>query len=318
MTIVPTSDMASHLIVGGLSQDGRLLADLLPSSDRVILTSRSYSAHTVTNKNSEVVKLNPLNGLEVVSLLHSLRPTYVYHLSAQSSVGLSFRNPQDTFDSNLISFLNLLESIVHTGQRPTVFFPASTDMYGNIPSCRINESTPCLPVSPYGISKHSALQLARMYSSRYSIPILSGILSNHESPYRSPYFVTHKLIRTAYQAKQDPRTRVAFGNLDIIRDWGWAAQYMQIVSELLMSGTTGEFLIATGRSVSLRYLAEYAFSQLGLDYRDHITEDPGLVRPTEINSIYCDNSKLLNHLPGTSLHTAEFVIEQLLHHYTPT
>ena len=318
MTIVLTNGMATHLIVGGLSQDGRLLAEILPSSDRVILTSRSYSSQSLPNCKGEVVKLNPLNGLEIASLIDSLQPSHVYHLSAQSSVGLSFRNPQDTFDSNLISFLNLLESLVLTGQRPMVFFPASTDMYGNISSGRINETTPCFPVSPYGISKHSAMQLAHMYSSRYSIPILSGILSNHESPFRSPYFVTHKLIRTAYHAKHDPNTNVLFGNLDIIRDWGWAAQYMQVISDLLISGTTGEYLIATGTSVSLRTLAEYAFSKLGLDYRNHISEDPSLVRPSEINSIYCDNSKLLKRMPGLNFHTAEFVIDQLLNHYIST
>jgi GDPmannose 4,6-dehydratase len=219
------------------------------------------------------------------SVLNSLmrsEPDEVYFLSGQSSVGLSFDQPAETMESLALGVLNLLEAVRFIGRPIRVYNASSSECFGDVGQQRATEETPFRPRSPYGVAKASAHWLVTNYREAYGLFACNGILFNHESPLRPSRFVTRKIVSTACRIAGGASEKLMLGRLDIVRDWGWAPEYVEAMWRMLQTETPDDFVIATGHSCSLADFVSLAFESVGLDWRDFVVSDPLLFRPLDI------------------------------------
>ncbi len=292
------------LICGVGGQDGAYLARLLLNKGyEVIGTSRDAMASSF----SSLRQLGILDQVKTVSMavndfrsvLHTLKqhaPDEVYNLSGQTSVGLSFEQPVETMESIAGGTLNLLEAIRFM-EHPIRFYNAgSSECFGDTGDIPANESTPFHPRSPYAVAKASAHWLVSNYREAYGLFACTGILFNHESPLRPTRFVTQKIVRTAAEIAQGSNIKLRLGNIAIQRDWGWAPDYVAAMWRMLNADQPDDYVIATGRTVSLAYFTEKVFQHYGLNWKDHVEVDNSLLRPTDILVGRADPSKARTHL----------------------
>jgi GDPmannose 4,6-dehydratase len=283
--------MTSTALICGISgQDGTYLAKLLIDRGyKVIGTSRDAQMGVFANltqigiKNHvELVSMASNDFRSVLQVLSRYEPDEVYHLGGQSSVGLSFEQPVETLESISISTLNLLEAIRFLGGRIRFYSAGSSECFGAHGESRADEATPFRPRSPYAVAKAAAFWQVANYREAYGLYACSGILFNHESPLRPERFVTQKIVRAACRIAAGSKEILKLGNLDIHRDWGWAPEYVDAMSLMLKQVNAQDFVIATGESNSLTEFVAEAFNCLGLDWRDHVTSNPDLMRPTDL------------------------------------
>jgi GDPmannose 4,6-dehydratase len=228
-------------------------------------------------------------------LLRALAPDEVYHLAAQSYVAESFAEPYATLDANVVGTLNVLNAARDCGRDARVYFAGSSEMFGNAPAPQ-HEGSPCLPVSPYAISKLAGYHLARMFREAHGRFVACGILFNHESPRRGPEFVTRRVARAAAEVKLGLRQTLALGDLSARRDWGYAPEYVEAMWRMLQRDEPGDFVVATGETHSVQELAERAFGHAGLDWRDHVESSAQHRRPAEVRELRGDASKARREL----------------------
>ena len=285
----PTSSQTA-LICGVSGQDGAYLAKLLLDRGyRVIGTSRDAQVGAFGNlvrlgirDRVELTSMASNDFRSVVQALVRYEPQEVYHLSGQSSVGLSFEQPVETLESISLSTLSLLEAIRFLGGKIRYYGASSGECFGDIGDVAANESTPFRPRSPYAVAKAAAFWQVANYREAYGLFACSGILFNHESPLRPERFVTQKVVRAAARIAAGSDERLKLGNLDIYRDWGWAPEYVEAMSRMLQRDVAQDYVIATGVTNSLEDFVAEAFQVLGLDWRAHVTSDPSLMRPTDL------------------------------------
>lgn len=278
------------LICGISGQDGAYLAQLLLDKGyEVVGTSRSTDEAHFTNLVAlgirDHVRIEPLSVIEpdaVVSLLKKLRPDEIYNLSGQSSVGLSFTEPNEALQSISVATLNLLEAMRVLQFSGRFFNACSSECFGNTDDAGADEMTPFRPRSPYAIAKAAAYWQVVDYRSAYGLYACSGILFNHESPLRPPNFVTRKIINGAYRIAQGEINVLELGNLEISRDWGWAPDYVEAMWRMLQLDIPDDFVIATGKSHTLNDFLSLVFECFGLDWRDHVIVNHDLTRPLDI------------------------------------
>jgi len=230
--------------------------------------------------NLESVAVNDFRS--VLQALMKIQPDEVYNLAGQSSVGLSFQQPVETLESISVGTLNFLEAIRFAG-RPIRFYNAgSSECFGGINDLLADESTPFAPRSPYAVAKSAAFWEVANYREAYGLFACSGILFNHESPLRPERFVTKKIVAAACRIAGGSKEKLHLGNIAIRRDWGWAPEYVDAMWRMLQQEKPEDYVIATGESHSLEEFVDTAFSAAGLNWRDHVVLDPGLLRPTDL------------------------------------
>lgn len=282
--------MKTALICGVSGQDGSLLAKLLLDKGYTVFgTSRDAQVSSFVNlcrlEIREQVKLESvaLNDFRsVLQVLSKVQPDEVYNLAGQTSVGLSFGQPVETFESITLGTLNLLEAIRFL-DKPIKFYNAgSSECFGDTHGEAADESTPFRPKSPYGVAKAAAFWQVANYREAYDLFACSGILFNHESPLRPERFVTQKIIATACRIAQGSQEKLLLGNTAIQRDWGWAPEYVEAMHRMLQQDQPDDYVIATGRSSTLEDFVETAFTSLGLNWHEHTVIDTSLFRPTDI------------------------------------
>ena len=285
------------LICGVSGQDGSYLAQLLLDKGyEVVGTSRD--AQTASFVNHERLGIAGRLKLEsmathdfrsVLQILRRVEPDEIYNLSGQSSVGLSFDQPVETLDSNIVGTLNLLEGIRFLG-RPVRFYNAgSGECFGDTDPAGAVETAPFRPRSPYAVAKSATYWLVANYREAYGLHAGTGILFNHESPLRPARFVTRKVVAAACRIARGSRERLTLGNLLVRRDWGWAPEYVDAMWRMLQQPRGDDYVIATGCSHSLEEFVHEAFSQLQLDWRAHTDVSKSLLRPADI-SAGCGNA----------------------------
>lgn len=282
--------MKKALICGVSGQDGAYLAQFLLSRGyQVWGTSRDAQMANLANLKKlgihARVNLLSMAQTDFRSVLNSLaraEPDEVYFLSGQSSVGLSFDQPAETMESVTLGVLNLLEAIRFVGKPIKVYHASSGECFGDVGQQSAREETPFRPRSPYGVAKASAHWLVTNYREAYGLFACNGILFNHESPLRPARFVTRKIISSACRIAQGERATLSLGRLDIVRDWGWAPEYVEAMWRMLQSESPDDFVIATGHSAALSEFVSLAFSTLGLDWKEFVVSDPTLFRPLDI------------------------------------
>lgn len=278
------------LICGIGGQDGPYLARvLLEKGYEITGTSRDAMATSLSNltrlgirEQVRTVSMAISDFGSVLATIKSVAPDEIYNLAGQSSVGLSFQQPVETMESIAMGTLYLLEAIRFV-DRPIRYYSAGTsESFGDTGEEPATEVTPFHPCSPYAVAKVSAHHLVANYREAYGIFACTGILFNHESPLRPERFVTQKIVRTALHIAQGSGKKLYLGNLDIYRDWGWAPEYVEAMWLMLQQENAEDFVIATGKTVSLQHFVERTFAHFGLDWKHHVVADPSLLRPSDI------------------------------------
>jgi len=285
------------LITGITGQDGSYLSELL--------LQKGYEVHGVVRRASTfntaridhiIDKLqlyhgDVTDGSFITTLLVNNKYDEIYHLAAQSHVRVSFDNPVFTNDVTGTGTAIILEALRATQNKDTRFyFAGSSELFGNA-SPPHNESTPIQPRSPYGCSKVYGYWMTKNYRDGYGLHASTGILFNHESPRRGKTFVTCKIAEAAARIKRGLQKELLLGNLDAVRDWGYAPDYVEAMWRMLQRNTPDDYVIATGESHSVREFLEGIFSYMDLDYRKYIRQDPRYMRPTEVNWLEGDSAK---------------------------
>ncbi len=278
------------LICGVSGQDGSYLAKLLLEKGyEVIGTSRDAQMASFANltklnirEDVAVTSMSPTDFRSVLQVVARAKPDEIYNLSGQSSVGLSFEQPVETLESMSIATLNLLEAMRFL-EAPIKFYnAASSECFGDTPPEGADEDTSFQPRSPYAVAKATAHWLVKNYRDAYQLKAASGILFNHESPLRPERFVTQKIVATACRIHQGSSERLNLGRVDIIRDWGWAPEYVDAMWRMLQREELDDYVIATGESHSLRKFVQAVFDVLDLEAEAHITVNEALFRPSDI------------------------------------
>ncbi|MBY0430747.1 MAG: GDP-mannose 4,6-dehydratase [Rhodospirillales bacterium] len=312
--MIPTA-----LILGVGGQDGAYLAQLLLSKGYVVHgTSRDDQARRFDGLERLDIRqrvvthtIAPNDPNRLLALLLALRPLEIYNLSGQSSVGLSFNQPADTFQSIAQATINILECIRIVDKEIRFFNACSSECFGNT-SAPATETTPFQPRSPYAVAKAAAYWIVANYREAYGLHASSGILFNHESPLRPAHFVTRKIVAAAIRISQGSRERLTLGNLSIARDWGWAPDYVGAMWRMLQQPESDDFVIATGQTHSLAEFIELAFSEVKLDWHQHIDTDPKLFRPTDIERSAADPEKAWRSLGWRSRMVFEDIVRALV------
>jgi len=279
------------LICGVSGQDGAYLAELLLSKGyQVCGASRNAQASSFHN----LTKLGIQDRISLVSIaltdfrsalqaLVKFQPDEIYNLAGQSSVGLSFEQPVETMESIVVGTLNLLEAIRFSGQQVKLYHAGSSECFGDIGLQAADELTPFRPRSPYAVAKAAAYWEVANYREAYNLFACTGILFNHESPLRPKHFVTRKIVSSACRIAAGSKEKLHLGNITIMRDWGWAPEYVEAMWKLLQQQQPDDFVIATGESHTLEEFVEVVFTVLGLNWHDHVVIDNELYRPTDIS-----------------------------------
>ena len=293
------------VVVGITGQTGSLLArELLRDGHEVSGVTRPGSV------SNSLWRLELLGVLERVTLIpadiHSFasvmeiirktKPDWVFFLGGQSSVAASFENPHDTYHSIATVVSHLLEAIRREARDIRFFNASSTDCFGNHPGEILTEASGMNPVSPYGAAKVSAHTLTRVYRDVFGLHASNGILSNHESPLRGKSFVVHKIFSALHESGERRSARIQLGNVDIERDWVWAPDVVRAIQLMIESDKGGDFVVGTGTSHSLKQLIAEACSQVGIEPDTFYQSDPGLIRPSEIQSVRLDPSLISSSL----------------------
>jgi len=280
--------MKSALICGITSQDGAYLAELLLSKGyRVFGTSRDIESGNWASlkelgvyEKVELLSLSPVDFKSVLEAFHKSKPDEVYFLAGQSSVALSFEQPAETIQSIVLGTLNMLEACrLFPGVK--LYNSGSSECFGDTNNGFADEMTNFNPQSPYAIGKSSSFWLISNYRKAYGIYACTGILFNHESPYRPARFVTKKIVQAARDIANGSQEKLIIGNLSITRDWGWAPEYVEAMWLMLQQGVPEDFVIATGTSNTLLDFVSLAFQYYGLDWQDYVIQDPKFFRPIE-------------------------------------
>ena len=282
--------MRKALICGVSGQDGAYLARLLLEKGYEVWgTSRDAQASTFRNLSRlgilDQVKTVSMAANDFRSVLQAIShsaPDEIYNLAGQSSVGLSFEQPAETLESIATGTLNLLEVIRFLGLPVRFYNAGSSECFGDTSGLAADEGTHFQPRSPYAVAKSTAHWLVANYRTAYGLFACTGILFNHESPLRPPRFVTRKIIQAAVRISRGSKEKLILGNMDVQRDWGWSPEYVDAMWRMLQIDKPEDFVIATGESNSLEDFVASAFSEVGLDWHQHVVQDPTLFRPSEI------------------------------------
>lgn len=295
--------MKRALITGVTGQDGSYLSELLLDKgyevhglirrSSTFNTSRIEHLYTDPHDVGSRFKLHYgdiTDGVGISNLLRELEPNEIYNLAAQSHVQVSFGMPDFTAQVDAVGTIRILEAI-RASKIKTRFYQASTsEQFGSTPPPQTEESI-FAPRSPYAAAKLYSYWVVRNYREAYGLHMTNGILFNHESPRRGETFVTRKITMAAARIKLGLQTKLYLGNLDAVRDWGYAPEYVESMWRMLQEKESGDYVIATGVGATVRQFCDAAFTSLGLDYRDFVEVEDRYVRPTEVDALIGDASK---------------------------
>ena len=289
-------------ITGITGQDGSYLAELL--------LAKGYEVHglirrasTFNTQRIDHLYLDPhhpeaklhlhygdlTDGSRLATLLATIKPQEIYNLAAQSHVRVSFDEPEYTGDTTGLGTIRLLEAIRQSSPEAKFYQASSSEMFGASTPPQ-NEETVFYPRSPYGAAKLYAYWITKNYREAYGLFAVNGILFNHESPRRGETFVTRKISRAVAKIKLGLQKELYLGNLDAVRDWGYAAEYTRAMWLMLQADQPEDFVISTGVPATFKDFLDFSFQEAGLDWEKYVRFDDRYLRPTEVDSLIGDSS----------------------------
>jgi len=319
------------LITGITGQDGSYLAELLLSKGYevhgIIRRSSSFNTERIDHIYQDPHQAGAHLHLHygdlcdancLGTIMRQARPDEVYNLGAQSHVRVSFDMPIYTADTVAMGALRLLEAVrdfqSESGQQIRYYQASSSEMFGQVVETPQKETTPFHPRSPYSCAKVMAHFATVNYRESYNLHASCGILFNHESPRRGETFVTRKITRAVGRIKMGLQDKVYLGNLDAKRDWGYAGDYVRMMWMMLQQDEPDDYVVATGKTISVREFAELAFSHAGLDFNDHVEFDARYLRPAEVELLLGDPSKARRQLGWEPTTTVEELAAMMVDH----
>ena len=295
--------MPKAVITGITGQDGSYLAELLLSKGYevhgLIRRSSTFNTlrinHVFQDPHLEQVRLHlhygDLSDAGVLAdLIYSLEPDEIYNLGAQSHVRVSFDTPAYTGDVTGLGTVRLLEALRKSGVKSRFYQASSSEMFGDSPSPQ-SEKSYFSPLSPYAAAKLYSYHMVRQYRDGYGMFVSNGISFNHESPRRGETFVTRKITRAIAQIKAGLQDQLFLGNLESMRDWGFAPEYVEAMWSILQHDSAGDFVIGTGETMSVKQFLQGAFEYADLDWRDYVKFDARYSRPLDVPLLLADPSK---------------------------
>lgn len=298
-------------ITGITGQDGSYLAELLLAKGYEVhgLIRRASTFNTARIDHLYVDPHDPSarlflhygdlsDGARLVTLLAEINPDEVYNLAAQSHVRVSFDEPEHTADTTGTGTIRLLEAVRMSGIRPRFYQASSSELYGATPPPQ-SETTPFYPRSPYAAAKLYSFWITKNYREAYDMFAVNGILFNHESPRRGETFVTRKITRAVARIKAGVQKDLYLGNLESVRDWGYAAEYVEGMWRMLQVDTPDDYVLATGVGYTIKDFLEASFGHVGLDWQEFVKFDERYLRPTEVDALIGDSSKAQEQLGWT-------------------
>ena len=310
--------MPTALITGITGQDGSYLAEsLLDKGYDVIGMVRRSSTVNYERIAHIQSAIQFVNGdlLDQISLIEAIKehnPDEVYNLAAQSFVQTSFGQPVLTGETTALSVTRILDAIRNVDPSTRFYQASSSEMFGKVAEVPQNEGTPFYPRSPYGVAKVYGHWITVNYRESYNLHASSGILFNHESPRRGLEFVTRKISYGAASIKLGLETKLALGNLDSKRDWGFAGDYVEAMWLMLQEDSPDDYVICTGETHSVREFCQVAFEHLGLAYEDHVEVDEKFFRPAEVDLLVGDYSKASSKLQWAPKTTFEELVTMMV------
>jgi GDPmannose 4,6-dehydratase len=296
------------LITGVTGQDGSYLAELLLSKGYevhgLIRRSSTFNTSRIDHIYQDPHDTNPklflhygdlIDGVGLTNLVREIEPSEVYNLGAQSHVQVSFSMPQYTGQVDAVGAVGLLEAI-RSAKIQTRFYQASTsELFGSTPPPQ-NEESLFKPRSPYAAAKLMAYWCTVNYREGYGMHATNGILFNHESPRRGETFVTRKITRAVAEIANGSKRKLYLGNLDAVRDWGYAKEYVDSMWLMLQQDKPSDYVVATGVGATVKDFAQAAFDRVGLNWEDYVEVDQKYIRPTEVDALVGDPSKATKDL----------------------
>lgn len=303
--------MKVALITGVTGQDGSYLSELLLSKGYKVFGLKRRSSvintsnvdHLYNDPNFKMIYGSMNDVGSMYRLLSETRPDEIYNLAAQSHVRVSFEVPEETVDTVAMGTMRLIEACRNVVPHTRFYQASSSEMYGDNMDPMKNEETRMTPASPYAAAKLFAHNIVRNYRVGYGMHASCGILFNHESPRRGETFVTRKITRAVARIKLGLQNELCLGNLDAIRDWGFAGDYVEAMWSMLQQDKPDDYVIATGETHTVKEFVELTFEKAGLDWKKYVKIDPRLFRPHEVPFLQGDSSKaakLLGWRPKTS------------------
>ena len=317
--------MKRALITGISGQDGSYLAEHL--------LSKGYEVHGIVRRHSVAEnqdirikhindKINTFYGdlldpFSINRILTEVKPDEIYNLGAMSHVRISFDMPAFTIQTNANGVLNILEAYRTIVPKAKFYQASSSEMFGNCVENNgsQNENTQMKPVSPYGCAKLLGYNLVRHYRHAYNLHACNGILFNHESPRRGSNFVTNKVVKTAVEISKGKKDKLVLGNLDSYRDWGHSKDYVRAMNLIINHNTPDDFVVATGKTYSVRDLCKVTFDNLNLDYTKYVVQDDKFRRPEELNYLCGDSTKTRSTLGWEPEYTFESMIKEMVDYW---
>lgn len=313
--------MAKHALITGITgQDGAYLAKLL--------LDKGYEVYgVIARRGSDTLwRLRELKVEQQVHLLNAdltdlssliramerAEPQEVYNLGAQSFVSTSWEQPILTAQVTGVSVVNVLEAIRQTNPEARFYQASTSEMFGLIQTEKQDEKTPFYPRSPYGVAKLYGHWMTINYRESFNIHASSGILFNHESPLRGIEFVTRKVTDAVARIKQGKQKELRLGNIDAQRDWGFAGDYVEAMWLMLQQEKPDDYVVATGRTTTVRDMCRIAFSHVGLNYEDHLVIDPKFFRPAEVDILLGNPAKAKEELGWEAKTSLEDLITMMV------
>ena len=301
------------LITGITGQDGSWLAELLLLKGyevhglvrRVALETQTHRLWRIQHliKKIHLHSASMESYASIFNVVLKTQPDEVYHLAAQSYVSYSFEDELSTLSTNINGTHYILSAIKETGIKTKFYFAGSSEMFGRVTETPQNEKTRFHPRSPYGISKVAGFELTRNYREAYNLHASSGILFNHESERRGFEFVTRKISSGVAKIKLGIENFIELGNLEAKRDWGYAPEYVEAMWLMLQQKDPDDYVVGNGKTHSVKDFAKYAFETLGLNYQEYVKINKNIFRPSEVDLLESDSSKIKNKIgwqPKTS------------------
>ena len=309
------------LVIGSRGQDGSLISkSLLSKNYRVVGVARRKTNPSKTQlrlgieKDIIQVKGDITNPKDIDDLISKYQPDEIYNFAAQSSVGKSFSFPQETIESIVQGTLNVLETTKNLNFQGRAFFAGSSEIFGETKRAATVNNLHS-PQSPYAIAKQTSFNLVKFYREQYGINCITGVLFNHESPYRSANFVTHKIISGAIECSRNKSHEITLGNIDIARDWGWAEEYIDGIQLITNSNKVKDHIICTGTLTTLKRFIELTFNKLDLNWENHIKSSKKLFRKSDILISYGNPSQLKKDINWEPIINIDEIIEKLIEGY---
>jgi GDPmannose 4,6-dehydratase len=306
--------MKRALVLGASGQDGTYLSELLlnkgyrvhaqyRAADPVLLPSASFPASLLSHEGFLPLSGTVLDAEFIQDTVKTLFPDEIYYLSSNHELDFSLENYEKSRAVNLDGLFGALNALAESAHPGRLFYASSSNIFFKTEFSPQSEKTPHAPGTLYGFFKSAAMSMIAMYREKFGIHACSGILYNHESPRRKAFFLPKKIVSTAVAIKLGQKTKLQIGDLGAVRDWGYAGDFVRAMWMMLQADYPRDYVIGTGVTRSVEWVVDFVFTELGLDWREHVVSDPGLVRPNDARELKADIARIRSELgwePSTS------------------